>query len=90
MAYRQTHNRIWLLCDKNQTGGAMRDADIAGPSQVGIATVERVRRLCVAEGFSTALERKEQLNRRLRKLDGEREAYLTVLACSQLPNGRAG
>ena len=89
-AYRQTHARILLLCDENQDGGAMRDADIARALWVGTATVERVRRRCVEEGLARALGRKEQVNRRPRKLDGEGEAQLTALACSQPPDGRAG
>ena len=89
-AYRQTHARILLLCDENQAGGAMRDQDIARALKVGTATVERLRRRCVEEGLARALGRKEQLNRRPRKLDGEGEPHLTVLACSQPPAGRAG
>ena len=89
-AYRQTHARILLLCDENQAGGAMRDQDIARALKVGTATVERRRRRCVEEGLARALGRKEQLNRRPRKLDGEGEAHLTALACSQPPAGRAG
>ena len=89
-AYRQTHARILLLSGENQDGGAMRDADIARALKVGTATVERVRRRCVEEGFEMALGRKEQLNRRPRKLDGEGEAHLTALACSEPPEGRAG
>ena len=65
---------------------------------MGAATVERLRRRCVEEGLARALGRKEQLNRRPRKLDGEGEAHpvsstgqaLTALACSQPPDGRAG
>ena len=46
-SYRQTPARILLLCDENQDGGAMRDADIARVLKVGTATVEGVRRpLC--------------------------------------------
>ena len=36
------------------------------------------------------LERKEQVNRRPRNLDGAGEAQLIALACSQAPEGRAG
>ena len=89
-AYRQTHARILLLSDENQDGGAMRDRDIARALKVGTATVERVRRRCVEQGLARALGRKEQLNRRPRKLDGEGEAHLTALACSQPPDGRTG
>ena len=52
--------------------------------------MERLRRRCVEEGLARALGRKEQLNRRPRKLDGEGEARLMALACSQPPEGRAG
>ena len=76
-AYRQTRARILLLCDENQDGGAMRDADIARALKVGSATVERVRRRCVEEGLARALGRKEQVNRRPRKLA---ESELAVLA----------
>ena len=89
-AYRQTHARILLLCDENQAGGAMMDQDIARALKVGTATVERVRRRCVEEGLERALGSKEQLNRRPRKLDGESEAHLVALACSQPPVGRVG
>ena len=89
-AYRQTHARILLLSDENQVGGATRDEDIAQALKVGTATVERVRRRCVEEGLERALGRKEQLNRRPKKLDGQGEAYLIALACSQPPEGRTG
>ena len=50
--------------------------------------MERRRRRCVEEGLARALGRKEQLNRRPRKLDGESEVRLMALACSQPPEGR--
>ena len=72
------------------------DQEIARALQVGTATVERVRRRCVEEGVSAALGRKEQLNRRRKKLDGQGEAHpvsstgqaLIALACSPPPEGR--
>ncbi len=89
-AYKQTHARIMLLSDENQADGAMRDEEIARALRVGTATVERVRRRCVEEGVEAALGRREQVNRRPRKLDGQGEAHLTHLACSEPPEGRAG
>ena len=68
----------------------MRDQDIAQSLRVGAATVERVRRRCVEEGLERALGRREQLNRRPKKLDGAGEAHLVALACSQPPSSRAG
>ena len=89
-AYRQTHARILLLSDESQVDGAMRDGDIARSLQIGSATVERVRRRCVEEGVEAALGRREQSNRRQRKLDGSGEAHLITLACGEPPEGRAG
>ena len=34
--------------------------------------------------------RRQQVNRRPKKLDGQGEAHLMALACSQPPEGRAG
>ena len=87
-AYKQTHARILLLSDENQADGAMKDEEIARVLKVGNATVERVRRRCVEEGLERALGRKEQFNRRRKKLDGQGEAHLIALACSQPPEGR--
>ena len=89
-AYKQTHARILLLVDEAQEGGAVKDEEIARVLKVGSATVERVRRRCVEEGVEAALGRRQQLNRRPRKLDGEGEARLVAMACSQPPEGRAG
>ena len=89
-AYKQTHARILLLVDEAQEDGAMRDADIARALKVGRATVERVRRRCVEEGVEAALGRRQQVNRRPRKLDGEGEAHLVAMACSRPPEGRVG
>ena len=87
-AYKQTHARILLLSDENQADGPMMDQEIGQALRVGTATVERVRRRCVEEGVKAALERKRQLNRRRKKLDGQGEAHLMALACSQPPEGR--
>ncbi len=67
----------------------MKDEEIARVLQVGSATVERVRRRCVEEGIEAALDRKEQLRRRPKKLDGAAEARLIAIACGEPPEGRA-
>jgi len=89
-AYKQTHARILLLSDENRADGPLKDQEIARALSVGVSTVERVRRHCVEQGVEAALERKEQLNRRQKKLDGSGEAHLIALACSEAPEGRAG
>ena len=90
VAYKQTHARILLLSDESQESGAMKDEEIARSLKVGNATVGRVRRRCVEEGVEAALGRRQQVNRRSKKLDGQGEARLMALACFQPPEGRAG
>ena len=88
-AYQQTHGRVLLLSDEAHADGAMKDEAIARVLQIGRATVERVRRRCVEEGIEAALGRKEQLNRRQKRLDGQGEAHLRgrlfALACAEPP-----
>ena len=86
-AYKQTHARILLLCDENQADGAMKDEEIARALKLGTATVERVRRRGVEEGLEAALGRRQQLNRRQRKLDGAGEAHLIALTCFPTAGG---
>ncbi|MDE0520644.1 MAG: IS630 family transposase [Boseongicola sp.] len=86
---RRRRAHVLLLADEGRPGGGLGDAEIARVLEVGASTVERVRRQCVMEGLDAALERKEQLNRKPRLLDGEGEAKLTMLACSEPPPGQA-
>ena len=89
-AYKQTHARILLLCDENQTGGAMRDQEIARALRVGTPRWNG----CAAAAWRRELEGRpgtqEAGEPPPRKLDGEGEAHLVALACSQPPEGRAG
>ena len=88
-AYKQTHARILLMSDESRPDGGMTDADISGALGVGLSMVERVRRRCVEEGIDSALNRKRQLRRRQKRLDGEGEARLIAMACGEPPDGRA-
>ena len=86
-AYRIKHANILLKADAD--GPAWTDERIAEAVGCRVRTVENVRRRCVLEGLEAALQRKEQTTpRRERKLDGEGEARLIALACSQPPDGR--
>jgi transposase len=68
----------------------LTDREIADELEVGLVTVERVRKRCCERGLEACLERKPQENpSRPRKLDGASEAHLVQLACSPPPPGRA-
>jgi transposase len=76
---------ILLKADDGQT-----DQEIADDLEVGLVTVERVRKRCIERGVEGCLERKAQDNpSRPRKLDGVTEAKLVQIACSPPPPGRA-
>jgi|TARA_B100001971_G_C18165875_1_gene524135 transposase len=86
-AYKIKHANI--LLNANADGSAWTDKRIAEAVGCHVRTVENVRRRCVLEGLEAALQRKEQARpRRERKLDGDGEARLIALACSEPPEGR--
>lgn len=83
-----THARILLKADQGEGGPAWSDTAIAGALEVHPATVGRVRRAYVEQGLDAALERKAPTRVYPRRLDGEAEAHLIALACSDPPAGR--
>ena len=86
-AYKRLRAQILLMADENRPGGGLQDKEIAEFLGVGVATVERVRRRLVEKGFEKVLEREPQTRSRRRRLDGEQEAQLIALSCSEPPEG---
>ena len=64
------------------------DGRISEALEVGRATAERVRKQFVEQGLQAALERKKPDREYERRLDGQGEARLIALTCSQAPEGR--
>lgn len=83
-----TRARILLLADENQEQSAWIDARIAEALSISSRTVERIRQTCVEAGIEAALNHKRPRRTRSKVLDGEAEARLVQLACSQAPDGR--
>jgi transposase len=79
---------ILLLSDADGPD-AWSDDDIAERLETSRMTVQRVRQQFAAEGFDATLHRKKPTGRQYRKLDGNQEAQLVVLACSPAPEGHA-
>jgi transposase len=88
-ARKRLHAEILLKADEGEHGPAWKDADIIKAFDVDIRTVERVRQRLVEEGFETALNGRKQSRHKSPKLDGEQEAHLIALACSEPPAGYA-
>ena len=78
--------RILLMSDADHPEGGRRDRDIAEAVGLCERQVVRIRQQFVREG-EPVLERKPAPPRPP-KLDGEAEAQLVTLCCSQAPEGR--
>ncbi len=88
-AYKINHARILLKADVNQADEGWSDEAIASALDISISTIERVRRRFVEEGIEAALSRRMGSGRKQKRLDGEQEAHLVAIACSEPPKGQA-
>jgi transposase len=79
-------SRIFLKADVE--GPAWSDAEIADAFDVGLSTIHRLRQRFVDEGLEAALVRRPNTQRRVRKLDGAKEAHLIAITCGSPPEGR--
>lgn len=79
--------RALLLCDAGEFGDPWKVADVAAALGVTSRTVEHLKQRFVEEGLEAALARKPQRKPREVTFDGEFDARLTALACSQAPAG---
>jgi transposase len=80
--------RILLKANEAEGGAGWSDAAISDALEVGLSTVARVRQRYVSEGLEATLRHKAPEGEYRRKLDGEQEAHLIALACSEPPTGR--
>jgi len=88
-AYRMNHARILLKADTNQADGSWTDEAISQALDISVATIERVRQRFVETNLEAALSRQVQQHRKARRLDGEQEAHLIAMTCSEAPEGYA-
>ncbi|MDF2523500.1 MAG: transposase [Clostridiales bacterium] len=84
--YKIKHAHMLLKADEGEHGPSWPDTQIAEAYNTSESTVRNLRKRLVEKGFETALEREKQTNRRI-KFDGEVEAKLIAIACSQAPEG---
>ena len=88
-ARKLTHARILLKADESAQGAGWVDEKVADAVEVSQPTVSRVRKQYFEEGLEAALNRRPPKREYHRKLDGEQEARLVALACSEPPEGHA-
>jgi hypothetical protein len=81
----QTKSRILLMTDRG-SGLLRKDAEIAESLLVNAATVGRTRRVFISKGMDAALYDRPRPGGKP-KITGDIEAKLTMLACSEPPEG---
>ncbi len=84
-----THARVLLKAHATESQPGWTDQAISDALDVSVATIERVRRLYVQQGLDAALKRKSRTQHRSRRLDGNQEARLIALTCSEPPTGHS-
>jgi transposase len=86
-ARKLTHARILLKADQSPEGPGWVDEQVAEALETSQPTVSRVGKQYFQEGLEAALNRRPPNREYHRKLDGEQEARLLALACSEPPEG---
>jgi len=88
-ALKVTKARSVLLADESEQGPALGDPEIMKATGIKPATLTRLRQRVCEVGPLEALERMKQTTVSRKKIvDGEVEAKLTQIACSEAPDGR--
>ena len=80
---------ILLNCDEGKYSEKVTNEQISKVLKVGMRTVDRVKKKFVEEGFEASLERRPTSRIYGTKTDGDMEAKLVTLCCSEPPKGFA-
>jgi transposase len=88
-AHKRRHAQILLKADEGELGPGWKDGKIAEALDVSLSAIERLRECFVTKGLEAALTRAIPDRSHRRKIDGEKEAHLIALACSDPPAGRS-
>jgi hypothetical protein len=80
---------ILLNCDESDSNEKSPNEQIAKVLHVTPKTVERLKQRFVEEGFDACIDRKPYPEIKDIKTDGDFEAHLVAISCSQAPAGYA-
>lgn len=80
---------ILINSDEGPYGDKLSNEHIAKVLHINTKTVERVRQRFVEEGFDECIKRKPYPKKIPSKADGDFEAHLVALSCSEAPEGYA-
>jgi transposase len=80
---------ILLNCDEGKYSEKVTNEQISKVLKVGMRTIDRVKKKFIEEGFEAVLERRPTTRTYETKSDGDVEAKLVTLCCSEPPKGFA-
>lgn len=80
---------ILLNCDEGKYSEKVTNEQISKVLKVGMRTIDRAKKKFMEEGFEAALERRPTQRIYEGKIDGDCEAKLVRLCCSEPPKGFA-
>ena len=80
---------ILLNCDEGKYSQKVTNEQISQVLKVGMRTIDRVKKKFAEEGLEAVLERKPTTRIYEKKMDGDTEAKLISLCCSEPPKGFA-
>jgi len=82
---------ILLNCDKGDyaQNPSVTNEEIAKFLRVGERTIDRIKKKFIEEGFDSVLQRRPSSQNYTKKMDGDLEAKLVTLCCSEPPEGYA-
>lgn len=83
------HAYILLNCDEGGYSEKVTNEQISKVLKVGMRTIDRVKKKFIEEGLEAALERRPTGRIYEGKMDGDAEAKLVTLCCSEPPKGFA-
>jgi hypothetical protein len=79
---------VLLNCDQGQfQSQQMKNEDVAAVLRISMRKIDRVKRRFVEEGLETALTGRKGERMYERKADGDFEAHVVALSCSEPPEG---
>lgn len=80
---------ILLNCDEGRYSEKVTNEQISKVLKVGMRTIDRVKKRFVEESMEAVLERRPTQRVYEKKIDGDTEAKLVTLCCSEPPKGFA-
>jgi transposase len=80
---------ILLNCDEGEFSDKVTNEEISKILKIGMRTIDRVKKKFIEEGFENVLDRRPTSRVYETKVDGDIEAKLVSLCCSEPPKGFA-